>query len=201
MQQLIAAGNIGRLKLLHLSWYAGYVWPNGWRAWQLDPARSGGHPVHNGVHPLDLAVWLFGQPPVRVFARDMRSWSSGMPVADSFHLTVRFAGGGMALLEFYYALPVRGDYLRRILAVGEKGSLQHSTEPEAGLHSAATRLPSPAVEDAMYHELSHWVATLRGEEEPLVKLKEVRAALAAGLAAQQSLATGRALSIEEASHE
>lgn len=198
MKEAIAAGAIGRLRLLHISWYAGYLWPNGWRSWQLDPARSGGHPIHNGVHPLDLATWLTGQRPVRVFARGMRTWAPDMPTPDSFNITVRFEDGSLALLEFYYALPERGDYLRRILAVGEKGSLQHNTEKEAGLHSEAAHPPSPAVQDAMYHQLSHWVATLRGQEGPIVKLEEVRAALAAGIAAQQSLQTGRAVTLEEA---
>jgi predicted dehydrogenase len=195
LKAAITAGTIGRLRLLHTTWYAGYMWPNGWRSWQLDPVRSGGHPIHNGVHPLDLATWLIGQRPVRVFARGISTWASTMPTPDSFHVTARFEDGSLALMEFYYSLPARGDYLRRILAVGEKGSLQHNTEKEARLRSDAANPPSPAVQDAMYRQLSHWVATLRGTEEPIVKLEEVRAALAAGIAAQESLQTGRAVTL------
>ncbi|MGH2311153.1 Gfo/Idh/MocA family protein, partial [Enterococcus faecalis] len=33
------AGEVGRPRLVHVSWYTGYVWPGGWRGWQLDPAR------------------------------------------------------------------------------------------------------------------------------------------------------------------
>jgi predicted dehydrogenase len=197
----IAAGSIGRLRVLHVTWYAGHVWADGWRAWQLDPARSGGHPMHNGIHALDLAVWLFGRQPTRVFTRGFRTFAPTMGIPDSFHMTVRFDDGSMALLEIAYALHTRGDALRRILAVGERGSLSHSTEEDPQVYSEGVHIPSPAIEDAMYHQLRHWVATLHGDEEPIVKTTEVRGALAAALAAQVSLESGAAVVIGEASHD
>jgi predicted dehydrogenase len=196
----IAEGLIGRPRLLHVLWYAGHVWSDGWRSWQLDPARSGGHPVHNGVHALDLAVWLLGANPVRVFARGFRTFAPAMGTPDSFHMTVRFDNGALATLEIAYALRARGDALRRILAVGEAGSLHHTTEDDPTLYSDATRAPSPAVEDALYHQLSHWIAVLRGTEEPIVRPAQVRAALAAALGAQQSLVSGAAVAIGEVAH-
>ncbi len=199
--QEIAAGTIGRLRLLHLAWYAGDVWAGGWRAWQLDPARSGGHPLHNGIHALDLAVWLFGRAPTRVFTRGFRAFAPTMGIPDSFHMTVRFHDGSLALLEIAYALRQRGDTLRRILAVGEAGSLSHSTEDDPHLYSDGVHLPSPSIEDAIYHQLRHWVATLRGEETPIVTTAQVRHALAAALAAQESLETGRAVTVGEADNE
>lgn len=194
----IAAGAIGRLRVLHVTWYAGHVWAGGWRAWQLDPARSGGHPLHNGIHALDLAVWLFHRRPTRVFARGFRTFAPTMGIPDSFHITVRFNDGSVALLEISYALRTRGDSLRRILAVGELGSLSHSTEDDPGVSSDGVHLPSPSVEDAMYHQLRHWIGTLHGSEEPIVRTAEVRSALAAALAAQASLERGNAVTIAEA---
>lgn len=194
----IAAGTIGRLRVLHLTWYAGHVWAGGWRAWQLDPMRSGGHPLHNGIHALDLAIWLFGRTPTRVFTRGFRTFAPTTGIPDSFHMTVRFDDGSFALLEIAYALRQRGDALRRILAIGEAGSLSHSTEDDPQLYSDGVHLPSPAIEDAMYHQLRHWVATVRGEESSIVKNAQVRHALAAALAAQESLETGRAVTIGEA---
>lgn len=191
----IAAGTIGRLRVLHVTWYAGHVWADGWRAWQLDVARSGGHPMHNGIHALDLAVWLFGRAPTRVFARGFRTFAPTTGIPDSFHMTVRFDDGSFALLEIAYALRERGDALRRILAVGEHGSLSHSTEDDPALSAAAIHLPSPAIEDAMYHQLRHWVATLAGDEEPIVTAPQVRMVLATALAAQESLETGTAVPV------
>lgn len=193
----IAEGLIGKPRLLHVLWYAGHVWPEGWRSWQLDPVRSGGHPVHNGVHALDLAVWLLDARPVRVFARGFRTFAPTMGTPDSFHMTVRFDNGALATLEIAYALRARGDALRRILAVGETGSLHHTTEDDPALYSDALRAASPAVEDALYHQLSHWIAVLRGAEEPIVRPAQVRAALAAALGAQESLVGGGAVALGE----
>jgi len=196
----IAAGTIGRLRVLHVTWYAGHVWADGWRAWQLDVTRSGGHPVHNGIHALDLAVWLFGRQPTRVFARGFRTHAPTMGIPDSFHITCRFDDGSFALLEISYALRTRGDSLRRILAIGDAGSLSHSTEEDPQLYSDGVHLPSPSTDDAMYYQLRHWIATLHGEEEPIVKTAEVRATLAAALAAQTSLESGNAVNIGEGSN-
>lgn len=79
----VAEGAIGMPRLAHLTWYTGHVWPGGWRGWQLDASRSGGHVAHNGVHALDLLTWLMDDEPVRVFARPCRTWASGMPTPDS----------------------------------------------------------------------------------------------------------------------
>lgn len=193
----IAEGLIGRPRVLHVLWYVGHVWSDGWRSWQLDPSRSGGHPVHNGVHALDLAVWLLGARPNRVFARGYRTFAPAMGTPDSFHMTVRFDGGALALLEIAYSLRARGDHLRRILAVGESGSLHHTTEGDPNLFSDAARPAPQATEDALYLQLTHWLATLAGREEPIVTVPQVRAALAAALGAQESLETGAAVALGE----
>ena len=77
LQRRLARGDIGDPRLLHVSWYTGHVWPEGWRGWQYDAALSGGHPVHNGTHSVDLAVWLMGSRPVEVFTRGLRTWAGG----------------------------------------------------------------------------------------------------------------------------
>lgn len=196
LERAVREGAVGRLRALKLTWYAGYVWPRAWRAWQLDVSRSGGHPVHNGVHPLDLVTWLLGQAPKRVFARSFRTFSPDVPMPDSFHITLR-CEDALALVELSYGLTRPGDNLRRLLAIGEKGTIQHRSDDEEELLSGTAPAASPSLDQAMDHELCHWLATLRGEEEPLVRAHEVRATLAAALAAQRSLETGRAVDIEE----
>jgi predicted dehydrogenase len=188
---------VGRIRMFHLSSYAGHVWPDGWRAWQLDPARCGGHVIHNGVHAIDLAVWLLGARPVRVFAREVKTFAPEMPTPDSFHVVLRFDDGALALLEWSYALRRRGEIVVRAVALGERGSLHHSTEHEP---RPASDLPSPplaSLADPFRRQLGHWLRTLRGEEEPIVRLDEVRATLAAALAARRSIETGRAVDVAE----
>jgi len=195
MAAAIAADQIGKPRMLHASFYAGHLWPGGWRAWQLDAARCGGHLVHNGIHMIDLAVWLIGGAPERVFARGFKTFSPDLPTPDSFHVTLRFADGAMALLEWSYALRKRGDFLRRIVVVGENGSLHHTTEGEAGLHSDAANPVPPATLGAFTNQMQHWVDVLRGKVDPLVTPDQVRAAFAAALAAQESYGSGQAVTL------
>lgn len=191
----VHAGEVGRPRLAHVSWYTGYVWPGGWRGWQLDPERSGGHPVHNGTHCLDLAVWLFQRAPVRVFARSFPSYAAQMPVHDSFHLTVRFDDDSLALLEISYALRRHADVMRRLVVAGTAGTVSHSTDQDPGLVSDGARPAPSSVEGAMGSQLAHWVDVVRGAP-PVVRLPEVRMALATALAAQRSLDTGRAAVVD-----
>lgn len=192
----VGQGAIGDPRLIHLSWYTGHVWPGGWRGWQHDKARSGGHPVHNGTHALDLVTWLTGRRPARVFARSFPTFAAGMPVHDSFHLTVRFEDDSLALIELAYALPQPGTMVRRIVVSGTDGTLAHDTGDDPGLMSDTTTAPPASIEDAMTRQMRHWIGTLDGSSSPIVENWQVRAALATAIAAQRSLDTGRAVTID-----
>lgn len=188
-------GEIGTPTLLHLTWYVGHVWPGGWHGWQLDPAHSGGHLVHNGMHPLDLAIWLLGSRPVRVFVRGWCTHAPDMPTPDSFHLTARFADGGLALAELSYGLRRPGDALRRMMLAGSTGILAHHTAEDATLGGTPITVSHGSTADALYHQAVHAAAVIAGQVQPLITLDQSRAALAAALAAQRSLETGKPVEI------
>jgi predicted dehydrogenase len=197
LAEAIASGVVGAPRALHASFYAGHLWPGGWRAWQLDIERCGGHIVHNGIHAIDLAVWLMGATPTRVFARGIKTFTPGMPTPDSFHVTLRFDNGAMALLEWSYALHQRGDLLRRIAVFGEEGTLHHSTQGEIDVRSDAARPVAIATLGAFDRQLRHFVEVLDGAES-IVTPEQVRAAFIAAHAAQESYATGRAIDLTRA---
>ena len=194
--QAVADGAIGTPRLAHLTWYTGHVWPGGWRGWQLDAARSGGHVAHNGVHALDLLTWLMDDEPVRVFARPCRTWAPGMPTPDSFQILVRFAGGALATVELCYALAARGTFVRRLMLSGTTGTLHHSSEDEPRAHTAEPVAPA-SIEGAMTEQTRHLRDVLDGVAEPLTAPHQVRAALAAALAAQLSADEGRPVDVKE----
>lgn len=191
------SGQVGAPRLLHITWYTGHAWPGGWRSWQLDPALSGGHPVHNGTHIVDAATWLLGSAPTEVFARGLRTFSPDMESPDSFHIQLRTADGGLATLELCYALRQRGDMLRRVVLVGTEGTLHHSTQDEPGLSSDASRPAPLSLEGALRDQLAHWADVISGTAQPIVRTDQVRAALAGALAAQRSLVTGRRVHVAE----
>lgn len=199
LAETIHAGAIGRPRLAHVSWYTGYVWPGGWRGWQLDRAKSGGHPVHNGTHCIDAAVWLVGRVPVRVFTRSFPSFAADMPVHDSFHIVMRFDDDSLATLEISYALAEPADMFRRIVVSGTDGTAMHSTDDEPRLRGPGQKAAPASVEGAMGRQLSHWIDLIRGDAEPIVRTDQVRASLRAALAAQESLDTGRPVRIDQAS--
>lgn len=191
------AGRIGAPRLLHLNWYVGHVWPGAWRSWQLDPEQSGGHLVHNGMHPLDLAIWLLRARPVRVFTRGWCTHAPGMPTPDSFHVTVRFDDGSLAMIEVSYGLRVTGDVLRRMVLCGSEGTLSHHTADDAAPAGGGPPVPPASVAEAIQRQATHAAAVIAGTVEPLISLDESQAALAAVLAAQRSQATGRPVDVTD----
>ncbi|MFF3290323.1 Gfo/Idh/MocA family protein [Streptomyces sp. NPDC003023] len=194
--EAVAEGVVGTPRLAHLTWYTGHVWPGGWRGWQLDPSRSGGHVAHNGVHALDLLTWLMDDEPVRVFARPCRTWAGGMPTPDSFQILVRFARGALATVELCYALVARGTFVRRLVIAGTAGTLHHSSEDEPAAHGATPIAPA-SVDGAMTAQTRHLRDVLDGVAPPLTTPRQVRAALAAALAAQLSADEGRPVDVKE----
>lgn len=197
MRSAIDRGDIGSPRLLHVSWYTGHVWPGGWRGWQHDLEKSGGHPVHNGTHILDLAVWLLGSEPVEVMTRGFSTFAAEMPMPDSFSTIVRFADGSLATLELCYALRQSGDSLRRIVVAGESGTLKHSTEDDPGLSAPSLKVAPASVLGGLNAQLNHWVRAVQGREPFVVQNHQVRAALAAAIAAQESLVTGKPVRIDK----
>jgi predicted dehydrogenase len=194
MDAEIDAGTIGQPRAMHASFYAGHLWPGGWRAWQLSIERCGGHLIHNGIHMIDLATWLMRSTPARVFARGVKTFAPGMPTPDSFHVLVRFENGAMATLEWSYALHRRGDLLRRIVVIGSQGTLHHSTQGEIDISSDATRPTAIATLDAFDSQMRHFLDVLEGAA-PMVTSEQIRGAFAAAHAAQESFATGRSVAL------
>ncbi|MCU4183326.1 Gfo/Idh/MocA family oxidoreductase [Acidiferrimicrobium sp. IK] len=189
LRRALDAGRIGAPRLLHLTWHTGHVWPGGWRAWQLDERRSGGQVVHNGVHALDLANSLLGGHPRRVFARELRSWSAGMPTPDSFHVLVEYDSGALATIELSYALRRRGAMLRRVLLAGTEGSVVVDTQDEAESDTDPVLAPA-GIEGAMEHQYAHFREVLAGTAAPATTPDQIRDTLAAALAARRSCRTG-----------
>ncbi|MGV8977189.1 MAG: Gfo/Idh/MocA family protein [Cellulomonas sp.] len=196
LQRRLARGDIGDPRLLHVSWYTGHVWPEGWRGWQYDVSQSGGHPVHNGTHSLDLAVWLMGSRPVEVFTRGLRTWSPDTSIPDSFQMQLRFENDSLATLELCYALRQSGELVRRLVLAGTTGTLAHSTADDPGLSSAAHRAAPASIEGALGAQLAHWAAGVQAGTPFLVTTAQVRVVLRTALAAQRSLTTGRPVPID-----
>jgi predicted dehydrogenase len=189
----VDAGEVGKVSMVHVSWYVAHVWPHAWRGWQLDPERSGGHLIHNGMHSIDLALRLLDDQPATVFARGWKTYSPDLPTPDSFHIVMQCLKGGIAVLETTYGLRPPAEPVRRIVAAGETGTLSHSTIGETELHNPTVSTEPPSTRGAMLGEIRAWLLAIRGDAPSPIRLTESRHALAAAIAAHQSYESGQAV--------
>jgi UDP-N-acetyl-2-amino-2-deoxyglucuronate dehydrogenase len=96
----VAAGRFGRITSAvgSVAWWRGpeYYASAAWRGtWALD---GGGALMNQGVHTVDLLLWLLGRP-VEVFAHTARLAHEAIEVEDVAVATVLFASGALAVLH------------------------------------------------------------------------------------------------------
>ncbi|HEV7899626.1 MAG TPA: Gfo/Idh/MocA family oxidoreductase [Planosporangium sp.] len=100
VSQAVADGRLGRLTsaVASVAWWRGqdYYDSARWRGtWELD---GGGAAMNQGIHTVDLLVWLLGQP-TEVFGYTGLLTHGRVEVEDVAVATVRFASGALAVLH------------------------------------------------------------------------------------------------------
>nr|WP_281387119.1 Gfo/Idh/MocA family oxidoreductase [Jiangella mangrovi] len=176
--------------MIRLSVLGGWIWPD-WRAWVLDPAKSGGHELHNGVHLLDLVTWWMGDRPTRVFARGRKQTAAELEIHDYLELVVEFEGGGVAVCEMSRGhRPATLGY-RDVLAVGDGGSLAVPWDAAASVlfGESGTALLPVAESDGFATQLDAWLTAVRGGPDPM-PAAEAALAVTLAVAARRSIADG-----------
>ncbi len=100
VHEAVATGTFGSMTsgVASLSWWRsqGYYDSGDWRGtWRLD---GGGALMNQGVHTLDLLVWLLGDP-VEVTASTGLLAHGGIEVEDVAVATIRFASGALGVVH------------------------------------------------------------------------------------------------------
>lgn len=136
VRQAVADGRFGRITsgVASVAWWRSqdYYDSGAWRGtWALD---GGGALMNQGIHTVDLLVWLLGEP-VEVFAWTGCLAHQGIEVEDTAVATIRFANGALGTLHgttaAYPGLTVR-------LAVhGDRGSAVIDDDELDYFHAAA----------------------------------------------------------------
>ncbi|MBB5872658.1 putative dehydrogenase [Allocatelliglobosispora scoriae] len=98
--QAVAQGRLGTLTsaVASVAWWRSQAYYDsaGWRGtWELD---GGGATMNQGIHTVDLLVWLLGQP-TEVFAYTGRLAHERIEVEDVAVASIRFASGALAVLH------------------------------------------------------------------------------------------------------
>jgi predicted dehydrogenase len=195
VKRAITAGAIGRPVLVRLAFLGGWIWPD-WNAWVLDPRRSGGHALHNGVHLLDLATWWLDGEPTTVYARGRRQTAAELEIYDYLEMVVGYADGATAVCEMSRAHRPGSLAQRDVLVAGTDGIISQEWDGESALlfGEGGTAPVAAAGRDGFAVQLESWLDAIRGAE-PAMPVADAVRAVAMGIAVEESIASGQPVAL------
>jgi predicted dehydrogenase len=226
LRQLLDAGDLGRIfgVEIRIPWFRtqAYYDEGDWRGtWAMD---GGGALINQGVHTLDLALWL-GGPVRRVWARTLQATHERIEVEDHLCATLEFANGAVGTLlastSIYPGFPARlefygtngsalleGDAIHTI-ALKNRPLEKGSAHPEAlhiatgGTRSATDQSTDQplgdqwAWGDAHRAQIQDFVHACAEKRTPLVDAVAGRRAVAVIESIYRSARTGQSVSVPE----
>ena len=199
----LKSGQLGDLGVMRLKRVAYRPRKHG-ENWFTNESRSGGMVMDLMIHDFDYAHWL-GGPVTRVFAKSARASVADVP-GDYALVTLRFASGAMAQIEGGWAYPP-GVFRTAIDLAGSNGLLEWRSDDSSTLNAfleatstsvAEVGLPLSILEEDPYvAQVKHVKHALETNAPFMVTPADALEALRIALAAKQSLASGRAVTLEE----
>ena len=209
LKGMMDAGALGNpiLASARVRWYRPpeYYAGSRWRGtWALD---GGGALMNQGVHTVDLLLWLLGDVE-RVYAKAVTAFHR-VEVEDTVVATLEFAGGAVGTLEATTA--AYPGYPRRVELTGTEGTVilegdriaaqdlrtppsDADAPPEVSTNPSAT---SPVVSDVRGHQkiLEDFVRAVETGTAPLCDGREARRSVELVEAVYKSSRTGRAVTL------
>jgi predicted dehydrogenase len=185
-----------------------------WGVFHQSQFSSGGALMDIGVHMLDLAVWLMGNPtPVRVSAMAAAKFGKRPEIAkmlrnawdpekfdvDDFAIAlVHFNNGGTLLLRTSWAAHVDQETFN-VRVLGTEAGLTTIPPTIYKNHAGMTVDEKLNVVESPQHnrQMAHWLRVVEGKEAPLVKPAETLNVQRIIEAAYRSAAEGREITISE----
>jgi UDP-N-acetyl-2-amino-2-deoxyglucuronate dehydrogenase len=208
LKEAVDAGKLGRLTLAEasLKWYRSpdYFRSAGWRGtWALD---GGGALMNQGIHFVDLLLWLMG--PVQSVTAYADTLLHSIEVEDTLVASLRFQSGALGVIEATTtAFPRLSDRLEIVGTQGsvciENGQLRfkyfadedggdvglYGLKPGHGLR-AAEEVPLTG-EGGHAAQIADFCSAIREGRPPAVDGREGRRSLALITAIYESARTGR----------
>jgi predicted dehydrogenase len=207
LKQLVDDGRLGKPMLVsgRVKWYRPPEYYSGsrWRGtWALD---GGGALINQGVHTVDLLLWLMGNV-TRVYGNTATALH-GIEVEDTVVATMEFANGAIGTLEV--ATSVYPGYRRRVELTGSEGTviLEHDRIISADLRTKLVdalvsseennnaSASSPVVSDISGHKriLEDFLHAIQTNGRPRCDGREGRRSVQLVQAIYESARTGRAV--------
>ncbi|MEO8396145.1 MAG: Gfo/Idh/MocA family oxidoreductase [Chloroflexota bacterium] len=203
-QAVVGAGQIGKPAVIRLT-RAGYQPRKAQNNWFIDETRSGGMILDLMIHDYDFARWLAGDVQ-RVFAKSARAIRPEAP-GDYVLVTLRFASGAIAHIEGGWAYPP-GFFRTSMDIAGTEGVLEWSSDKsetvethlavQPAQQAAEVGLPPSLDSETPFDvELRHFYDALVHDKPSSITTRDAMAALQIGLAARESVKTGRAITLNQ----
>ncbi len=196
VHEVIASGRLGTVRSVRIAITGGWIW-GGWSAWVLDPARSGGHAFHNGVHLYDLARWWLGSPIASVYAVGQPLTSAALAIDDYLCSTLVTASGATAVCEISRGERPRTTSLFEIVVHGDRGTLVRSNGDE-GLVAYTTGGSGPRAvpgTDPFRRQLAAFAAAVDGDGDVDPAPDLAVHATAVAEAVERSARTGQSVAV------
>jgi UDP-N-acetyl-2-amino-2-deoxyglucuronate dehydrogenase len=211
LKELVDEGRLGQPILVsgRVKWYRppDYYGSSYWRG--TSDLDGGGALINQGVHTLDLLLWLMGT--VRhVYARTSTAFHR-IEVEDTAAATLEFVNGAIGTLEV--ATSVYPGYRRRVELTGSEGTviLEHDriiaadlrtplTEPLAAVdENTKPSANSPLVSDISGHKsiLRNFLRAIETDTVPRCDGREGRRSVELVEAIYESARTGQAVTLTE----
>jgi UDP-N-acetyl-2-amino-2-deoxyglucuronate dehydrogenase len=205
LKELVDAGKIGKPILVsgRVKWYRPPEYYSGprWRGtWALD---GGGALMNQGVHTVDLLLWLMGNV-ARVSAKATTALHD-IEVEDTVVATLEFANGAIGTLEA--ATSVYPGYRRRVELTGSEGTITLEQDrivaadlrfPLADLfapieEASSSAATSPVVSDVSGHKriIEDFLRAIETDTRPICDGREGRRSVEVVEAIYESSRTGR----------
>jgi UDP-N-acetyl-2-amino-2-deoxyglucuronate dehydrogenase len=211
LKRVVADGALGKVFLVsaRVKWYRPpeYYSSSRWRGtWALD---GGGALMNQGIHTVDLLLWLLGDVE-RVYASSRTALHS-IEVEDTAVACLEFAGGTIATLEA--ATSVFPGFPRRVEVTGTEGTVVVESDRVVSvqLRTPAAQAPppteqstnpsatSPVVSDVRGHRrvLEDFLTAIRTGAAPLCDGRDGRRSVALACAMYESARTRTAVQMRD----
>lgn len=204
-RQAVVDGTAGRIQLLRLTAFDPRVQERPWSEWpETDTAPLF---LHSSIHDFDFTRWLTGDEVVEVTA-DGSGRDDPRPAdprgIETAVVTMRLAGGGLAVLEATWLHPVGYDSRVELVADGvhltmglsERTPADHVDWPHPGRATAWTHYLA-RYETAYRAELVAFLAACRGERPPASTVRDGLEAMRIAVAATRAYSERRWVRLDE----
>ncbi|KFF58410.1 hypothetical protein JF66_18775 [Cryobacterium sp. MLB-32] len=192
-QTAVAAGQIGDPAILRFSRIGEF--PT-WAEWFADEAQSGGIVLDQMIHDLDIARWVAGDVS-EVYA--VKSAADGCETAQ---VVLTHESGALSYVTGVWGAPGT-TFATSFSMAGSRGVLTHDSRTDASVRfdvgapaGGNSARPDTSVGESPYlTELREFAVAIGGGAPPRVSLADATRAVELAIAANESIASGRSVSV------